>query len=31
MLEISSGAAREWFVDHLITAAAVPEAEPATA
>ena len=29
--EISSGAAREWFVQHLITAAAVPERETATA
>jgi len=29
--EISSGAARDWFVEHLITAAAVPAQETATA
>jgi uncharacterized protein len=29
--EISSGAARDWFVEHLVTAAAVsaPQATPA--
>ncbi len=27
--EISSGAARDWFVEHLVTAAAVPAAEEA--
>lgn len=29
--KISSGAARDWFVEHLITAAAVPAQETATA
>jgi fermentation-respiration switch protein FrsA (DUF1100 family) len=29
--EISSGAARDWFVEHLITAAAVPAAQGASA
>ena len=29
--EISSGAARDWFVEHLITAVAVPAAQGATA
>jgi fermentation-respiration switch protein FrsA (DUF1100 family) len=29
--EISSGAARDWFVEHLITNAAVPARETATA
>ncbi len=27
--EISSGAARDWFVEHLVAAAAVPVHEPA--
>ena len=29
--EISSGAARDWFVEHLITAAAVPAQQAASA
>ena len=29
--EVSSGAARDWFVEHLITAVAVPAAQGATA